>query len=178
MNNILNIQWIDIENIRPYENNPRKNADAVNAVKKSIQVYGWKNPIVLDKNFIIVAGHTRYEAAKDLNMEKLPCVIASDLTDEQIKEFRLIDNKTSELSHWDYNLLEEELKNISTDLSEYGFGEMQKYLDSLPIGEDENAEEHLKDEYDEPKGIFLRCPVCSAVELRSEFKQVNSEDSE
>ena len=103
----------NIEDIKMYENNPRNNDGAVEYVANSIKEFGFKVPIVLDKNNIIVAGHTRYKAAKLLNLKELPCIIADDLSDDQIKAFRLIDNKASELSSWDMDLLNIELENIN-----------------------------------------------------------------
>jgi len=108
----MKVQEISIHELKPYENNPRKNDSAVDAVRKSIQQFGFKEPIVIDKNKVIVCGHTRLKAAKLLGYEKIPCVIADDLTPEQIKAFRLIDNKTSEFAAWDLEKLETELENI------------------------------------------------------------------
>ena len=86
----------------PYEKNPRKNDDAVKYVAESIQQFGFKVPIVIDTNGVIIAGHTRYKASKKLGLKEVPCIIADDLTEEQIKAYRLADNKVSELSEWVY----------------------------------------------------------------------------
>lgn len=94
-----------ISDIRPYENNPRKNDEAVKYVAESIKQFGFKVPIVIDKDGIIVAGHTRYKAAKKLNLKEVPCIVADDLTDEQVKAFRLADNKVAEKAEWDFELL-------------------------------------------------------------------------
>lgn len=102
----------NIEEIKMYENNPRNNDGAVEYVANSIKEFGFKVPIVLDKNNVIVAGHTRYKAAKLLNITEIPCIIADDLSDEQVKAFRLIDNKAAELASWDIDLLNLELENI------------------------------------------------------------------
>lgn len=111
-----------IENITPYEKNPRRNDKAVDAVANSIREFGFKVPIVIDKDGIIVAGHTRYKAAKKLRMKSVPCIVASDLTDEQIKAFRLADNKVSELSDWDIDLLNAELDDIvDFEMGDFGF---------------------------------------------------------
>ena len=118
------MQIIDkkIGEIKPYEKNPRKNDDAVDAVASSISQFGFKNPIVIDGNNVIICGHTRYKAAKKLGLEKVPCVVADDLTDEQIKAYRLADNKVSELAEWDIDLLGEELDGIfDIDMSDFGF---------------------------------------------------------
>lgn len=89
----MNVIDIGIDELRPYANNPRLNDVAVKYVKESIEKFGFKVPIVVDKDKVIVCGHTRYEAAKALHMEKIPCIMADDLSDEQIKAFRLADNK-------------------------------------------------------------------------------------
>lgn len=118
----MNIQTINVKDLKPYEKNPRKNDDAVKYVAESIQKFGFKCPIVIDKNNVIVAGHTRYKACKKLGIEQVPCVIADDLTEEQIKAFRLADNKVSEYAEWDFSLLDEELSDIiDLDMSDFGF---------------------------------------------------------
>ena len=91
-------------------------------VAKSIQEFGFKVPIVIDKNGVIVAGHTRYKAAKEIGMKEVPCIVADDLTEEQAKAFRLADNKVSEFSEWEYNILGDELGYIkSIDMEDFGF---------------------------------------------------------
>lgn len=116
-----------ITEITPYEKNPRKNDEAVEYVANSIKEFGFKVPIVIDKNGVIVAGHTRYKAAQKLGLKKLPCVIADDLTEEQVKAFRIADNKTSEKASWDNDLLKEELGEIldEFDMTDFGFGEFE-----------------------------------------------------
>lgn len=111
-----------LDEIKPYENNPRHNDNAVDAVAASIREFGFKAPIVIDKDGVIVAGHTRYKAAKKLGLDKVPCIIADDLTDEQVRAFRLADNKVGELATWDLDALKVELDNIGeVDLSDMGF---------------------------------------------------------
>ena len=111
-----------IDSIKPYEKNPRKNDDAVKYVAESIKQFGFKVPIVIDQDGIIVAGHTRYKAAKKLKMDEVPCIIADDLTEEQVKAFRLADNKVAEKAEWDFDLLGEELDGIfDIDMSDFGF---------------------------------------------------------
>ena len=108
--------------IIPYENNPRNNDDAVDAVAASIKEFGFKVPIVIDKGSVIVAGHTRLKAAEKLGLEKVPCIVADDLTEEQINAYRLADNKTGELSAWDFEKLEEELSALENiDMDQFGF---------------------------------------------------------
>ena len=111
-----------LNSIKPYEKNPRKNDDAVKYVAESIKQFGFKVPIVIDKDGIIVAGHTRYKAAKKLKIDEVPCIIADDLTEEQVKAFRLADNKVSEKAEWDFDLLGDELDDIlNIDMEAFGF---------------------------------------------------------
>lgn len=113
----LKVEYKNIDVLIPYENNPRINDEAVEYVAKSIKEYGFKVPIIVDKNNIIVAGHTRYKASKELGLKEVPCIVANDLTDEQIKAFRLADNKVSDYSIWDNTALLEELQDLEgTDL--------------------------------------------------------------
>ena len=121
----------NIEEIKEYENNPRNNDNAVEYVARSIKDFGFKIPIIVDKNNVIVAGHTRYKAAKELNLTEVPCIVADDLTDEQIKAFRLVDNKSAELAEWNLELLNIELENIhDIDMNLYNF-ELSELLDNV-----------------------------------------------
>lgn len=111
-----------LADIHPYENNPRFNDEAVDAVAASIQEFGFKVPIVLDSEGVIVAGHTRWKAALKLQLEEVPCVVADDLSPEQIKAFRLADNKVAELAYWNEEALAKELEEIADiDMSAFGF---------------------------------------------------------
>lgn len=111
-----------IEELVPYEKNPRKNDEAVEYVANSIKEFGFKVPIVIDKDEVIIAGHTRYKASKKLGLKEVPCIVADDLTEEQVKAFRLADNKVSEVAEWDMTLLGEELLGIEDlDMSDFGF---------------------------------------------------------
>lgn len=135
----MNLLYRKIGDIIPYEKNPRKNDEAVKYVAESIKQFGFKVPIVIDKDGIIVAGHTRYKAAKKLNLKEVPCIVADDLTDEQVKAFRLADNKVAEKSEWDFDLLTDELDDLfEFDMTVFGF-------------EDETEEEPaevVEDDYD------------------------------
>jgi site-specific DNA-methyltransferase (adenine-specific) len=111
-----------LSELKPYEKNPRRNDEAVKYVAESIKQFGFKVPIVIDRKNIIVAGHTRYKAAKNLNLEAVPCIVADDLTDEQIKAFRLADNKVAEKAEWDFDLLSGELDDLlDFDMTAFGF---------------------------------------------------------
>ena len=131
-----------LDEIKPYENNPRFNDDAVQYVANSIKEFGFKVPIVIDKDNTIVAGHTRYKASLLLGLDKVPCVVADDLNEEQVKAFRLADNKVGEMANWDYMLLDEELADLDIDMSEFGF-------DENDIIEDEENKEIIEDDIPE-----------------------------
>lgn len=122
-----------LEELTPYENNPRNNQEAIEYVANSIKNFGFKVPIVVDKNNVIVCGHTRYESAKRLGMQEAPCVVADDLTDEQIKAYRLADNKVGEVASWDFEALEIELEDIDMDMGQFGFNteDVDSYIDDL-----------------------------------------------
>lgn len=117
----MNILQIPLEEVHPYKNNPRKNDGAVDAVAASIKQYGFLVPLVISADHEIITGHTRYKAAGRLGLKTVPCVIADELTDEQIKAFRLVDNKVGELAEWDVDLLPLELADIAQDLGVFGF---------------------------------------------------------
>lgn len=144
-----------ISKLVPHADNPRHNEDAVPGVAESIKQFGFKVPIVIDGHNEIVAGHTRFEAAKKLGLETVPVIVADDLTDEQVEAFRLADNKTAELAGWDYQLLSQELAEIhSINMSDFGF-ELERDdfdLDSFFDDDDEQKDEQ------EPKRV--KCPCC------------------
>lgn len=128
MNVILRL----IDRLRPYEGNPRKNDQAVDAVAASIREFGFRVPLVITADGEIIAGHTRYKAAQKLGIRELPCVVADDLSEEQIKAFRLADNKTAELSDWNEELLAKELAEITNiDMSLFGFEAENELADDL-----------------------------------------------
>lgn len=153
----MQIEEIALADLKPYENNPRHNDDAVEYVAASIDEFGFKVPIVIDKNGVIAAGHTRYKAAKKLGLEKVPCIIADDLTPEQIKAFRLADNKVSELSTWDFEKLDAELLEIDMDLETFGF------INATSINDDLLNDFFDDVEMDETNGTrkkLIKCPYC------------------
>ena len=117
----LKIEYVDIDSIKPYENNPRHNEEAIPYVMNSIKEFGFKNPIIIDKNNVIIAGHTRLESAKRLGMKEVPIIHADDLTEEQVKAFRLADNKVSEKAEWDFNMLDAELADLDINMEDFGF---------------------------------------------------------
>ncbi|MBR2882678.1 MAG: ParB N-terminal domain-containing protein, partial [Prevotella sp.] len=117
----MEIIYKKLTDLKPYENNPRKNKQAVNAVAKSIRDLGFRVPLVIDTDDVIVCGHTRYEALKKLGWSDVPCIVADDLTEEQIKAFRLADNQVAEFATWDVPKLEVEIDELGVDMSQYGF---------------------------------------------------------
>jgi hypothetical protein len=139
--------------VKPYENNPRNNAKAVDKVAASIKEFGFKIPIVIDENNVIVAGHTRHKAAEMLELKKIPCIKASDLTPEQVKAYRLVDNKTAELSVWDFAKLEEEMSQITEiDMDSFGFDFAEE------IGDDyDDTVPELSMIYSEQYGVLVTC---------------------
>lgn len=139
-----------INELKKYKNNPRNNGNAIGEVAKSIREYGFKVPIVIDKNDVIVCGHTRYEACKLLGIKEVPCIVASDLNEEQVKAFRLADNKVSEFSQWDYNKLKEELEKVDMSLFDFNM-ELDISDDDFIL--DDNKEKNKKEKW------FI-CPEC------------------
>lgn len=130
----IKIEWIAPKDVKLYENNPRKNDDAVKPVANSIREFGFLVPVVLDKDNYAVAGETRVKAARDeLKLPKIPVIRAAHLTDEQIRAFRLADNKVGEIAEWDFDKLTAELEAVNIDMSQFGFEleNAEKYLKSL-----------------------------------------------
>lgn len=159
----MKIEYKKISDLKPYARNPRKNDDAVDYVANSIKEFGFIVPVVIDNKNVIVAGHTRYKAAKKLGIEDIPCIIADDLTEKQINAFRLVDNKTQELSSWDYGKLIEELTGLvdDIDMTQFAFA---------PIGNDEEDHSKASQDLDEGEELDLEdfsdetfnctCPCC------------------
>lgn len=140
----MKVETVSIDKIKPYENNPRNNDDAVDAVANSIKEFGWQQPIVVDNGGVIIAGHTRYKAAKKLGYKEVPIVVADKLTKEQVNAYRLADNKVGELADWDDKLLDQELNDIlDIDMSEFGFDLDDELDDEL------GKEDVIDDDYEE-----------------------------
>ena len=163
----MEIKNIKIDELIPYEKNPRKNDDTVQYVAESIKQFGFKVPIIIDKNNVIVAGHTRLKAAKELGLEEVPCIIADDLTEEQVKAFRLVDNKVSEKAKWDYKLLDEELNKIfDINMEKLGFniGEKIEWEDVTETKETVPKEEET---------FKYECPFCHELINKEEIIDAN-----
>ena len=140
----MEIITMNIAEVTPYERNPRNNDQAVEAVAKSIKEFGWRAPLVVDKDHVIICGHTRWKAARQLGLDTVPVHVASDLTPEQIQAYRIADNKTAEIADWNYDLLPLELRELQGaqfDLSLLGFdtSELEELLstatDEVAAGE-------------------------------------------
>ena len=142
----MEIIYKKVRDLIPYEKNPRKNAKAVKYVANSIEEFGFKQPIIIDRDNVVVCGHTRLKASEQLGFEEVPCIVADDLTDEQIKAFRLADNKVAEQSEWDIGLLNEELDDIlNVDMGDFGFDIFS--MDDLDEMEGYNSEEDDREHF-------------------------------
>ncbi len=131
----LQIEMWTLDRVRPYDNNPRINDGAVDSVAKSIREFGWNQPIVVDSDSVIIVGHTRLKAAQKLGLDRVPVVIASHLAPEQVRAYRIADNKTAEIAEWNYDLLPIELSALQEanyDLGLLGFNaeELAKLMDT------------------------------------------------
>ncbi len=149
----MKLHDIAVKDIAPYKANPRNNSNAIKAVAESIKRFGFKVPIVLDKNNEIVAGHTRLKAAIELGLETVPCIIADDLTDGEIKAFRLADNKTAELAEWNFELLNAELEELSKLNLDFSMGDLGFELGDLDTHTDDTQSEVKEDDFDEDAAL-------------------------
>ncbi|WP_283598212.1 ParB N-terminal domain-containing protein [Ligilactobacillus saerimneri] len=146
---------MDISEVKPYENNPRINEGGVEATANSIKEFGWQQPLVVDRDHVIIVGHTRLKAAEKLGLKKVPVVVADGLSEEQVKAYRLADNKTGELSDWNTKLLDDELQSlVDMDMSDFGFDEDIEFepADSVSVKIDEPVESLDQTE--------VTCPHC------------------
>ena len=133
-----------LSDIKPYERNPRRNDDSVQAVANSIKEFGFRNPIIVDADNVIIAGHTRYKAAKKLRLKTVPVIVADDMTPEQVEAYRIADNSAGSASTWDLDLLTDILQDIDFDMADYGLD-----LDLVSTYEDQQTE-IVEDEAPEP----------------------------
>ena len=138
----MEIQELKLDELKPYDRNPRDNDGAVDAVAASIKNFGFKVPIIIDSNREIIAGHTRLKAAKKLGLESVPCILADDLSEEQVRAFRLADNKVAELAGWDFDLLTMELAGIEElDMTQFGFTDPEEIEEPEEVHETEIPED-------------------------------------
>lgn len=159
----MEIKRVKLTEIRPYERNPRVNDHAVDAVAESIREFGWQQPIVVDSEGVIIAGHTRYKAAEKLKCMDVPVVVADKLTQDQVRAYRLADNKTGEKAEWDMELLEAELAELGDmDMGEFGFELGSTDDKRVALDLDDDARER-----DDTDMQICHCPKCGfAFEVR------------
>ena len=163
----LKVVEMNIKDIVPYANNPRKNEQAVEKVAASISEFGFKVPIIVDRSNVVIAGHTRLKAAEQLWIEKVPVIKAADLTDEQAKAYRLADNKVSEFSEWDFDALADELAELENiDMQAFGFDELASKIDWASV------DDLTEDNYEKPEKEQLECPFCHKRDIKAHFKTV------
>ena len=164
----MEIIYKKVDELIPYEKNPRLNDEAVKYVANSIKEFGFKVPMVIDKNGTIVAGHTRYKASLELGLKEVPCIIADDLSEEQIKAYTLAHNKLTMNSDFDIDILNDELDDIlNIDMSNFGF-------ENIDIDWD-NIEELTDTTYDKPEHNMLECPACHHIDRDIHFKKIESD---
>lgn len=162
----MEIEYVDIKKLKPYKNNPRNNKNSIKLVAESIKQFGFKVPIVVNKDYEIITGHTRLEASKYLHLKEVPVIVANDLNEEQIKAFRLADNKVAEISKWDYDKLNEELKKIDKEEAELlGFINHGEEIDW------DSIDEITEDNYEEPDHVMVECPYCNHEDRREKFRK-------
>jgi ParB-like chromosome segregation protein Spo0J len=153
----LKIEYLETDNLIPYINNPRINGNAVDAVAGSIAEFGFRNPIIIDKNNVIIAGHTRLLAAKKLGLAEVPVIRADDLTETQVKALRIADNKTAELAEWDTEMLALELEEIGdlfTGFTESELADLLSPPSAIDLADEDVAEDERSDR------LTYRCPKC------------------
>lgn len=157
----------EVEKLKLYKKNPRYNKNSITLVAESIKEFGFKVPIIVDDKYEIIAGHTRLEASKLLGLKKVPIIKVDDLTDEQVRAFRLADNKVAEMAEWDENKLEQEIKNIK-DVNLELLGFINTGVEDINWDDiDEISEEN----YEEPEHKMFECPYCNHVDRADHFKK-------
>ena len=156
----MNVKNINIRDIRPYKNNAKKHDETqINNVAESIRKYGFVQPIVIDKDGVIIIGHCRALAAKKLGLKEVPCVCVEDLTEEQVKALRIVDNKSNE-SEWDFDILPDELAELNFDDFDFDFGiENEKETVTSEPKEATGAVEYGTEDFSDEK-FECECPRC------------------
>ena len=154
------IVYKKIDELKLNPKNPRKNDGAVDSVLKSIEKYGFKNPLIVDEKGIVWCGNTRLKAAKKLGLKEAPCIIVTDLTEKQMREYALLDNKTNEIADWDFDMLQEELEELDFSDFDFDWG-----IDKIEI-----EQEEYTSEINEVEKKLCRCPVCGHINEEKAFK--------
>ncbi len=167
----MEIKMVDVEKIKPYERNPRVHKEAIKLLKESIQKYGYNVPILVDKNYVIITGHARYKALKELGYKKIP-VIVKDMDEKTARAYRIADNKISEYSTWDYDLLREELTILDEVVVGFDSKELEKILDiikedtSITQKDIEKEKKEIEEKFEKAvekkmkKLVTITCPHC------------------
>lgn len=137
----MQIQNFSIDAIKPYENNPRINDDAVKAVAESIKQFGWQQPLVVDKDNVLIVGHTRLKAAQQLGLKEVPVLVADNLTPEQAKAYRLLDNKTGDIALWDIAKLKKEIDELDFDFEPFDIAFFPDDKDLAYIFDENNSQD-------------------------------------
>lgn len=151
----MELQIMALKDIKPYKRNARKNDHAVEAVAESIRQCGYVAPIIVDEDCVILAGHTRWKALKQLGRDQCEVVVRPGLSEEQKRKYRLLDNKTAELAEWDMELLAAELDGLDFEGAEFDWGISEKSSESpLDLDEEEPEEKDKK---------VMHCPKCGFI---------------
>ena len=167
----MEVKLLDIQLIKPYFKNPRNNKNSIKEVAESIKEFGFKVPITVDKDYVIITGHTRFEASKYLGLKKIPCIIVNDLDEEKVKAYRLVDNKVQEFARWDYEKLEEELRNIKNiEMELYGFIKEENEINWDDVKDLDDLT------YEEPEHKKIECPYCHHIDRHDRFKKVSVDE--
>lgn len=159
-----------LDELKPYAKNPRINDDAVEYVMNSIKEFGFKVPLVIDKNGVIVTGHTRYKASQKLGLKEVPCIVANDLTDKQLQAFRIADNKVSDYSIWDNKLLLDELEDINFEIFT-GFDVSDLFEDIKDLNELDEKDTEVIDDNDDGVVYVIQFKTQNK-ELMEEIKEL------
>jgi ParB-like chromosome segregation protein Spo0J len=156
----MEVRDLSLDTIIPYARNPRKNDGAVDKVAASIKEFGWRSPIVVDEEMVILAGHTRYKAAKKLGLTEAPVHIAEGLTEAQKKAYRIADNRVAEEAEWDEELLRIELEDLGDFalMTAFDISEIERVLDLMPDVSEQDCPDDFK-EIDE-QSMSHKCPRC------------------
>jgi ParB-like chromosome segregation protein Spo0J len=147
----MKIENIALDKLIPYARNPRKNEGAISSVAASIKEFGFRQPLVIDKDGVIVVGHTRLKAAQKLGLKEVPCLRADDLTEQQIKAYRILDNKIAEKADWDFELLQIELEEIELDLGPFEVSFDAPTAEVEPPDDFKDVDENIDTEHECPK---------------------------
>lgn len=166
-NDLKSIEWISVDELLTYPNNAKKHdAQQIERMKRSIEQFGFNDPIAIDKNNVIIEGHGRLMASKELGIEKLPCIRLAHLNDEEVKAYRNVHNKLNMDTGFDYDMLGMDLGDITNiDMTEFGFN----YESDIDW---DNIDEIGEDNYKKPETEKLRCPICGGVDEKLRFVKV------